>query len=298
MLWGIVGFFIMIAVFAIMQIILKTFGITNVKIQSNGDYQVGDLGLKTSGPTYDLNNGGLSTTEVVGGFKDGIDQSSAVADLTNPTKNTPTATTNYTVNPFKYNYQSNKLCWAKAMYVKDTTEYKALQSLKNGSFQLVYADTKLKEYAPQSNPDDNRYPTVVESQTMYDKASKLYYVWWGVTAPIGKDADGKLTSIDPKTNVDGCKMLLKPTNESTKLTSLVNKYPSNAKFDVVVGSGVASSMTLARTTALNNAVIKMAALKGYNDIAQVKYEIIPDEKYFGPDPNGIFDYFIAIQSPK
>jgi uncharacterized membrane protein YidH (DUF202 family) len=43
MLWGIVGMFIMIAVFGIMNIILTTIGEDRIKINSSGDYNVGEL---------------------------------------------------------------------------------------------------------------------------------------------------------------------------------------------------------------------------------------------------------------
>ncbi|HUC88520.1 MAG TPA: hypothetical protein VMR49_00625 [Candidatus Paceibacterota bacterium] len=41
MLWGIVGLFIMVAVFGIMNLILGTFGENKIKIDSSGNYTVG-----------------------------------------------------------------------------------------------------------------------------------------------------------------------------------------------------------------------------------------------------------------
>jgi heme/copper-type cytochrome/quinol oxidase subunit 2 len=44
MLWGVIGLFIMFAVFGIMNIILNTVGEkSRIKINSGGDYHVGDL---------------------------------------------------------------------------------------------------------------------------------------------------------------------------------------------------------------------------------------------------------------
>lgn len=43
MLWGIVGMFIMISVFGIMNLILNTLGENRIQIQSNGDYSVGEI---------------------------------------------------------------------------------------------------------------------------------------------------------------------------------------------------------------------------------------------------------------
>ncbi len=40
MIWGIFGLFIMVAVFAIMNVILNTLGESKIKINNNGDYTV------------------------------------------------------------------------------------------------------------------------------------------------------------------------------------------------------------------------------------------------------------------
>jgi hypothetical protein len=53
MIWGIIGLFIMVAVFGIMQVVVNTFGITNVKIQNNGDYAV-TVPDAPAVPNYDL----------------------------------------------------------------------------------------------------------------------------------------------------------------------------------------------------------------------------------------------------
>lgn len=43
MLWGVIGMFIMVAVFGIMTIILNTIGEDRIQIESNGDYTVGEM---------------------------------------------------------------------------------------------------------------------------------------------------------------------------------------------------------------------------------------------------------------
>ena len=43
MLWGVVGMFIMVAVFGIMTIILNTIGEDRIQIESTGDYTIGNL---------------------------------------------------------------------------------------------------------------------------------------------------------------------------------------------------------------------------------------------------------------
>lgn len=46
MLYGIIGLFIMTAVFGIMNIILNTIGEDRIKIDNSGDYQVGEIKLE------------------------------------------------------------------------------------------------------------------------------------------------------------------------------------------------------------------------------------------------------------
>jgi hypothetical protein len=41
MLWGIIGMFIMVSVFGIMNLILNTLGTSNIKIDNGGNYTVG-----------------------------------------------------------------------------------------------------------------------------------------------------------------------------------------------------------------------------------------------------------------
>ncbi|MFA5773199.1 MAG: hypothetical protein WC908_00805 [Candidatus Paceibacterota bacterium] len=43
MLWGIIGMFIMIAVFGIMGLILNTLGEKNIQVYPSGDYEIGNL---------------------------------------------------------------------------------------------------------------------------------------------------------------------------------------------------------------------------------------------------------------
>lgn len=43
MLWGIVGLFVMVSVFGIMNLLLNTVGEDRIKIQDNGDYSVGKM---------------------------------------------------------------------------------------------------------------------------------------------------------------------------------------------------------------------------------------------------------------
>ena len=44
MIWGIIGMFIMISVFGIMNLILNTIGEKDIKINSDGSYNVGNIG--------------------------------------------------------------------------------------------------------------------------------------------------------------------------------------------------------------------------------------------------------------
>ncbi len=43
MLWGVFGMFIMVSVFGIMSLLLNTVGEDRIKLQSTGDYEIGNL---------------------------------------------------------------------------------------------------------------------------------------------------------------------------------------------------------------------------------------------------------------
>ena len=43
MLWGVIGMFVMVAVFGIMTLLLNTLGENNIKINGSGDYNVGQM---------------------------------------------------------------------------------------------------------------------------------------------------------------------------------------------------------------------------------------------------------------
>lgn len=43
MLWGIIGMFIMVSVFGIMSLILTTLGEDRIKLDSTGDYTIGEI---------------------------------------------------------------------------------------------------------------------------------------------------------------------------------------------------------------------------------------------------------------
>ena len=293
MIWGVVGLFVMVAVFGIMQIITTTLGVTNVKIQSNGDYQVNNVStdgkgnVTVGGINQDMTGGSQGKTEnqyVLDNNKPLsvkiVDNSQSV-DLTAPNPGDTTPVVDYTKSPFDYDYTSSSLCWREALYKTDTVEYNALNAARTQAradflSNLGITDNKLYPSYPMEN----------EVQTLYDKTNKTYYAWFGVVAPLNNGT------------MKDCKMLPKIQDESDKTSSLSTKYSSNQFYNVTIGSGYGKTMALARGIALRNALIEMATLQGLNDITKVKYTNIPDEKYFGPDENGDYDYFLAIMSPK
>lgn len=193
MLWGIVGLFVMVAVFGIMRLILNTVGTSNkVVIQTNGDYAINDqqsYTLATKNPEdYTIKQGELAgdsstVADVSIGAKDGITDSSVIE-----------AVSSYTTTPFKQKYiEAPKLCWHEDVMNKGATEYLALKGI-----QGVARSAMLKTTGLNSTQVDLRLPVPYHNQTLYDKKAKLYYVWWDARGPIGagtmKDCDLK---IDP-----------------------------------------------------------------------------------------------------
>lgn len=158
MIWGIVGLFIMVAVFGIMRLILNTVGENRVKINDAGNYVVDGSNLSnTSKNALDLGVG-VST------------------DVNAP--DLPQAT--FVTNPFA-TYSSNNSCWHKVLYGKASTEYNALETAKGAARKQYLSDNGVSA----TDQTKVKYPTIFETKILYDKSTKQYYAWIDVRAPKG-----------------------------------------------------------------------------------------------------------------
>jgi hypothetical protein len=287
MMWGIIGLFIMVAVFGIMKILLNTVGENKIKINNNGDFDVTGNAIPKDNTVKDSVKTGQDIFKPTG------------SDISSPTTSTLPTGTSYTTNPFKKKYVESAMCWhSKDLYVKDSSEYKALQSIRSVARAQLLAYTHLSD--SQISKD---YPTVFNSTTLYDASNKSYYVWWDARAPIngGKDSDCNLAEVSQTT-------VLQPSFQSTKPNPLKNAYVTDLLYYRAVGSGINPTYTGARSAAIANALIDIAkqrgttvTLSGSSPIPTVDftYTVLPEEKYYAQDAvTGNYDYWLAIESKK
>jgi hypothetical protein len=279
MLWGIIGLFIMVAVFGIMRLILNTVGETNIKIQDTGDYQVNEIPVKGSGTTPPNQT---SPTLNGGDFSTGI-------DISTPRVPSQPATF-YTTSPFVQKYVDNGLCWRRELYASGATEYKALEAVK-----IVARNRFLSDNGLNSATTSESLPIVYGVMTTYDPTGKLYYVWQDVRAPIqnGKTTDCNLTKV-----LQASATLPSPTAQSKKQSSLIGKYQSNTTHYRATDSGVSPVLSDARSIAIKNALIQIAVLKSLPSISGIQYSVVA-ESYFPADATTAnYDYWVVIESLK
>ncbi|MES2930321.1 MAG: hypothetical protein V4665_00865 [Patescibacteria group bacterium] len=283
MIWGIVGLFIMVAVFGIMRLILGTVGEDKIKIQDSGDYEVNNTAVNTQNPNQAANNqqGNLGDSGEVN--TNSLDIGSMV-DLGSPDQafdpSTVAANGNYTQSPFIKYIDNPSVCWHKDVYVRDVSEYKALNSIASIARARLLQDTGLRD-----DQIDKEYPVPYATRTLYDKDAKYYYVWWDARAPIGSGTR------------EDCTLLPAPTFRSSKPSALIGRYVTTASAYRAVDSGVAKKLVDARAIALKNALIEIARQKGLNDFANIGNVTYLEETYFPPTtPAGNYDYWIAIEA--
>jgi hypothetical protein len=276
MLWGLVGLFIMVAVFGIMRLLLSTVGENKIKIQDNGDYTVNDYTVNGNQKQYELDQGSLNSDDPESVKRTTtVDVSSSVMDQT-------PASGSFTVSPFTTKFIDNKLCWRKELYSKEVTEYKALRSIEGIARARLLADTGLTD-----KQIDARYPIPFNVITLYDKANKYYYVWWDARAPINGGT------------ISDCSLTLEPKNQSSTSNPLSKSYATDQVAYRAVGSGVDKVLSNARSIAINNALVAIAKEKGLSNTSTLTNATVLEEKYYEPDPAiGNYDYWVAVEVKK
>jgi hypothetical protein len=293
MIWGVAGLFIMVAVFGILQVILNTFGISNVKIQSNGDYNVAIPDSTISNSNYNVVAAQGATQYNLNG-NSSTPNSTALANPTNAVSNSTTAVAgsnplvyaapvNGDVNqsPLTNNYTSTALCWRAAVSGNDVSEYTAAQSVQNiARADYLSATGQSDQTAPAS------LPIVEEKQTIFDPTTKNFYVWLGVVAPLGQ---GTLSD---------CKILPSPSAASTKLNPFIGQYGDTASMYEIIDSAVDPVLANAKNAAIQNALIQIAQEEGLTSTANISYTVV-DGKYYPPDSTTQnYDYWVVVESPK
>ncbi len=203
MLWGIIGLFIMVAVFGIMRIILSTLGENKIKINSNGDFVVDGGTLVDKNIAANPNSGATLTNP------NGIDISTTLE-----AQNLPIEA--YTTSPFPV-YQTDPLCWNRAVMDKGSTEYNALDLARAKARSLYLKETGVLD----TDKTKTKYPNIISTKVLYDKNTKTYYAWLDARAPIktGTEANCNLKILSPAKAIPDS-ILFSEKNASTTLDPL------------------------------------------------------------------------------
>lgn len=278
MLWGIIGLFIMVAVFGIMRLILGTVGENNIKIDSTGDYIVNSDGTKTY---LGLNQGALNSND--------SDTSTIKED---PFVNTEGfgssggGTINVTPNLPRILDESNLPVPSEilALSVSDNFYHRAYGSGKSTTLRkaqdiaIYNARIRIATEKEAKSVDAVMTSTMlILGQQGFDTKDGFYHVFVAASSP--KD------------------LPLSISNESELVIPLqkLEQYTSTATFYKTIGSGKDTDLANAKKTAIRNALIRIAKLKGVSKIDALPYTILEEKAY---DYNGYKHYFVAISSPR
>jgi len=203
MIWGILGLFIMVAVFGIMNLILTTIGETKIKINNNGDYTVDRVELNSDGSQAVVGTDSfLSTPE----SKRSINQGQ-IGNPDDPTKTTTTGLQNSsnalvnqdknfdpTKSPFPDYIINDSVCWRKVVNFSANTEYEATHpkdaknqeytNLQNYARSIFLSDTGQKDKDVSIGlPTSYGYEALVKNTGTKEKPIYKYYVWGDYRAP-------------------------------------------------------------------------------------------------------------------
>lgn len=308
MLYGVIGLFIMVAVFGIMNLILNTVGEDKIRIENTGDYEIinrdADGGGSSLFDKYEedtnLNYGGsnfISDTDV-------DLRASKNINLTNVPVDSPDS---FNISPFRVKYVESSYCWREEIHVFENTEYKALQEVKKLAFDRYNSDPSVDVIMVNK-------PMTFGVLTAYDEVNKKYHTWMDARAPINGGTDNScILAVD----VDRTEELpldsyvldnpfTTPIPTTTDLSVMssdegifTNIYKTDDLFIRVRGIGMSSLLELARDIAIKEAFAALNIEIEINNLTIV-YPMarILEEKYIFNEDTNNYEYWVAIESSK
>lgn len=303
MLYGVIGLFVMVAVFGIMNLILNTVGEDKIKIQNTGDYEIINNG--SSGNEFDsfvsnsnLNQGGGSLVS-----DRELDLSSGEnINITNVPVDRPD---NFNISPFRVKYVESPFCWHQEIHVSENTEYKALQAIKELAFSRYSND-------PSVDVIMINKPMTFGVLNAYDEVNKKYHVWMDARAPINGGTDNScILDIDVERTeelpldsyVPGSPfatirdLSLEDTPLISDIPPFTNIYETNDLFYRVSASGVNPLLLIAREIAIRKAFELLGIEMQINDMTTVYPNgRILEEEYIFNYETGKYEYWVAVES--
>jgi len=290
MFTGVLGLFIMVAVFGIMNLILNTVGEKRIKLQDTGNYAVTNNQNK-----YTFNTAGDNTNPTEVDITSGdIDlRGGGNIDLTN----VKSAPVDFNKSPFRVKYLPSDLCWREEVHVSAPIEYQAVDAVKK----------KAKDDLANVVSGD-KTPINYGILTAYDGTNKVYHAWMDARYPIkGGTKNDCVLQVDtentpplPLDNYVQTHPFSVPTDMSTGPSILTTTYSSDSLFTRVVASGVNPLLELAREIAIKNAFLLLGIkIKDVNTLTTVYPDAkILEEKYIVNPNTGNYEYWVAVEASK
>ena len=333
MIWGVLGLFIMVAVFGILQVIINTFGITNVKIQANGDYAVtipdstvpknASLSLISApnAPTYNLNNslGSWDASNNNPLLTSGVGIKDSYYVVSKAGTTSVDGTSSWDVGDIVY-YDGTK--WVKKQNTTIVASSNPLvyMPLVNGSpatspLKNNYVSDSLcwREAKEANSVSENKASQSIQNITRADYLSATGQS--DQTAPTKFPLTVETQTLYDSTSkqfyvwlgvvapigtgqLSDCKILPTPTSESTKLNPFTQQYADTSTMYEAIDSAADPVLANAKADAIQNALIQIAQKEGLTSTGNISYQVI-DGKYYPPDPTTQnYDYWVVVESPK
>ncbi len=307
MLYGVIGLFIMVAVFGIMRLVLNTVGeskTAKIEIEESGDYQITN---KDTNKNYtfigdnvlDLNNYDPTGSGIFSA--NDLDLRSARnIDLTDVKTN---RTTNFDESPFNIIYIENPLCWHEEVYATANTEYDSIKYVKNIAKEH-YSSVLGEEKTPSNSG----------ILTSYDAENAVYHSWMDARGPKkgGTDEDCVLKVDIEKTKkiydelpIDSYvndEIFTKPRDMSLNPPpeDWTGNFSSDPLFHRVMASGSNPLLVIARNLAIKNAFALLGIEIQEINAMTIVYPTasILEESYTIDPKTGNYEYWVAIESKK
>ncbi len=260
MIWGVVGLFIMVAVFGIERLILGTVGETKIKIQNTGDYEISQGTLNTSETPL--------TAPAQNIFVEN-DQSTSGGTV-NVTPNLPPIVGE---SPLKVPPEILAAAVSDDLYYRNFGSGVKKSLLDAKVLAVSNAKIRLANDKEARSVDAVKFAEIVKE--------------------LGKPTDDGMYHYFvamqyPKEIISGQSTLPIPED--------MRSYKTDSSYYRAVDSGANRDLATAKMIAIRNARVRIGAEKGATSLSAINYTIIKERAFKTPD--GLMHYFVAISHPR
>jgi len=266
MIWGVIGLFIMVSVFGILQLVLGTVGETKIKIQNTGDYEVNRV--------YEIDQGALNMDEPLSGGTVFTNDGGVAIDPFG----------GGTFGPNRYLppiLDESELPLPKEILdaiVSDPLYYRTFGSGKKTNAvdakltALKNAEIRLALLKGAQSVD------AVKGRAIIRESQKV----------LGGFSHYFVAVSYPKEIISAESTLPVPDD--------MKSYRSDSSYYRALGSGQSTDLAYAKRIAIRNARVQIGAEKKATSIDSINYVILKERAFKSPD--GLSHYFVVLSHPK